>query len=146
MTWLAGESFLQGCSSWSVAFSNESSNCLQERMHSYIDCICLAFLHCAFCKCCCHKILIFTPAGDKSKTLADTLDRWIFHTRPRLLECRLCPEIGTPTNWDLYLNLNWDRDAAHQLKTPTHAKPHTCSCKRGGEGGHKDQITKKLNE
>ena len=30
------------------AFSNESSTCLYEKMHSYTACICLAFLHCAF--------------------------------------------------------------------------------------------------
>ena len=29
-------------------FSNVSSNCLSEPMQSRIDCICLAFLHCAF--------------------------------------------------------------------------------------------------
>ena len=28
-------------------FSNVSSNCLPERMHNHIDCICLTFLHCA---------------------------------------------------------------------------------------------------
>ena len=30
------------------AFSNGSSNCLPERMHSHIGCIGLTFLHCAF--------------------------------------------------------------------------------------------------
>ena len=30
------------------AFSNVSSNCLPERMHTRTGCICLAFLHCAF--------------------------------------------------------------------------------------------------
>ena len=30
------------------AFSNVSSNCLNERMQKYTGCICLIFLHCAF--------------------------------------------------------------------------------------------------
>ena len=30
------------------AFSNESSNGLHEKRHSHIGCICLTFLHCAF--------------------------------------------------------------------------------------------------
>ena len=29
-------------------FSNVSSNCLHERMHNHIGCICLTFLHCVF--------------------------------------------------------------------------------------------------
>ena len=29
-------------------FSNVSSNCLPERMHNHIGCICLTFLHCVF--------------------------------------------------------------------------------------------------
>ena len=29
-------------------FLNVSSNCLHEQMHSYIGCICMTFLHCAF--------------------------------------------------------------------------------------------------
>ena len=33
---------------FSSVFSNVSSNCLHERMHTHTGCICLTFLHCAF--------------------------------------------------------------------------------------------------
>ena len=42
-----------GCIFWTYlhcAFSNESSNCLFEKMHSHTGCICLTFLQCLFSK------------------------------------------------------------------------------------------------